>query len=93
MNCNVLLRGNRHVGVVMDLSPGGFFVQTGAVADIGATVDVALQGRRGGTVEVRATVTNHRAVPRSLASVIRGGIGCRLKGASEDYDRLLAQIT
>lgn len=93
VNCSVSVKGNSHVGVVMDLSRGGFFVQTGAMAPVGSRVDVALLERSGSTVEVNATVTNRRQIPRPLTSVAKGGLGCRVNGAPEDYYRLLAHIT
>ncbi len=92
VNCDVIVAGARHVGVVLNLSPKGFFVQTGAAADIGAKVGVTLQTHEGETVEVQAVVTNRRRIPRRLVSVERGGFGCALKGPSEDYYQLLADI-
>lgn len=92
VSCNIIVRGDRHVGVVLNLSQGGFFVQTGAMADIGANVDVSLRGSDGETIDVAATVTNRRAVPRRMATVARGGLGCKLTGAPEAYYHLLADI-
>ncbi|MCP4007474.1 MAG: PilZ domain-containing protein [bacterium] len=93
MSCDLTVGDSRHVGVVLDLSPRGFFVQTGASVDIGAKVDVALCGRDGAMVEVEAVVTNRRKIPPQLASVARGGLGCCLKTTPEDYYRLLANIS
>ena len=81
------------MGVVMDLSPGGFFVQTGARPEIGSRVDVALRGRDGSTVDVQATVTNRRRVPSRLMSVARGGVGCKIDAPPEDYFRLLGELS
>ena len=92
VNCAVRVGSKQHVGVVMNLSPGGFFVQTGAIVAIGARVAVALQGRSGETVQVDATVTNRREIPRRLATIARGGLGCKLTSPGESYYQLLAKI-
>ena len=93
MNCEVTLDGSSHVGVVMDISPGGFFVQTGGAARVGEDVDVALRRHDGSTIDVRATVTNLRRVPRRLATVAKGGLGCRLNTAPDSYYTMLSEIT
>jgi hypothetical protein len=93
LNCQVTLDGSSQVGVVMDISPGGFFVQTGGVARVGANVDVALRRHDGSTIDVSATVTNLRRVPRRLATVAKGGLGCRLNAAPESYYAMLSEIT
>ncbi len=92
VNCNLAVRGREHVGVAIDLSAKGFFLQTSATADIGEQVDVVLQHRGGEAIRVSATVTNRRKIPQQLVSIARGGLGCRLESAPEDYYQLLADI-
>ena len=93
MNCNVRFAGNQHVGVVLDLSPGGFFVQTNAKVRLGSKVVVVLHRNAGDPVEVEATVANRREAPRRLASITRTGFGCALRTPQEDYYRFLGPIS
>ena len=93
VNCDVRIGDRRHVGVVRDLSPLGFFVQTGATAEIGATVRVVLRQGTDPGLEVEARVANRRDVPARLVSVARGGLGCAISRPPEAYLQLLASLT
>ena len=93
VNCKVEAEGNRHVGVVLDMSPGGFFVQTNASVKLGSTVVIVLHSATGEPVEVEATVANRRRMPRRLATVTRNGFGCALRRPQEDYYQFLGRIS
>lgn len=93
VNCNVQSEGSQHVGVALDMSPGGFFVQTNATVRLGSTVVIVLHGASGDPIEVEATVANRRRMPRRLATVTRNGFGCSLSTPHEDYFRLLGKIS
>ena len=93
LNCDVSVGGTQYVGVVLDLSPGGFFVQTGALPAVGATVDITLRRGQGPPIELQARVANRRPVPRRLASVARGGLGCSLSSPPESYYQLLGNLS
>ncbi len=43
INCHIDIEGRQHMGVALDISPKGFFVQTGANPSIGARVAVVLR--------------------------------------------------
>ena len=92
VNCDVEVSGNSHVGVVLDLSPGGFFVQTTAPAQIGSKVVIKLHDQDG-PISVEATVANRRKIPQRLATVARGGLGCALRTPPEDYFQFLGSLT
>lgn len=92
VNCDVVLDDDRHVGVVLNLSPRGFFVQTQASPPIGATVAVALRQAQGADVLVEAKVANKRVVPRRMASIARGGIGLSIVAPPEEYFALLGEL-
>ena len=89
LTCEVSIDGRRRVGLVLDLSPGGFFVQTQAVAQVGAVVLVHLRDPADHVVEVPARVINRRVVAPQLRAVQRGGIGCAITAPPEAYFRLL----
>jgi len=93
VNCNVHIDGGEHVGVVLELSPDGFFVQTNANAELGSKVVIVLNGSAGDPIEVEATVANRRRIPRHLASVTRNGFGCALRTPQETYYQFLGSIS
>jgi len=93
VSCDVRVDGTRHVGVVLDMSPGGFFVQTSAMPAVGSTLDVTLRQGSSPPVELRARVANSRQVPRRLASVARGGVGCSVTAPPEAYYQLLGSLS
>jgi hypothetical protein len=93
VNCEVSIDGRRHVGVVLDLSPGGFFVQTRASPPVGAEIVVHLRRASDDGVEVQAKVANRRPTPARLASVARGGIGCALTAPPETYFAFLQALS
>lgn len=92
VNCDVSVEGARYKGVVLELSPKGFFIQTTANAQIGARLWVELRLGVKDVVQVEATVANRRVTPARLATVTRGGLGCRLTAPSEAYYQYLASL-
>jgi hypothetical protein len=92
VNCDVNVEGQRHVGVVQDLSPRGFFCQTVAAPPIGAALHVVLHHEKHGEIRVEARVANKRIVDRRLATIVKGGIGCTIHSAPESYFRLLSDL-
>jgi hypothetical protein len=93
VNCEVSVDGRRHVGVVLDLSPGGFFVQTRATPEVGADIVVHLRRASNDGVAVQAKVANRKVTPARLATVARGGIGCELTAPPETYFALLEALS
>ena len=89
LSCEVSIDGRRRVGLVLELSRGGFFVQTRAAAKVGARVLVHLWDQPDHVVEVPARVANRRAIPPQLRSVAHGGIGCAITAPPEAYFKLL----
>jgi hypothetical protein len=92
LNCDIRINGIQHVGVVQNLSPGGFFIQTTAPAAVGSIVSVVLCRPAGPGVELEARVANRRDVDRRLATVARGGIGCTVVSPPEAYFELLGTL-
>ena len=94
LNCDIRIHGCEYLGVVRDLSPGGFFVQTAAVPAIGSEIWVTLRQQEGPGIPLVAKVANRRRVPRQLTAFERGGIGCSLQTPPpEEYFRLLGELT
>jgi hypothetical protein len=93
VTCDVDVQGRRHVGVVQDLSPRGFFCQTVASPPIGASVHVILHHEVHGAIRIQARVANQRIVDRRLAPIAKGGIGCAIHSAPESYFQLLSELS
>lgn len=93
INCAVRVHGCEHPGIVRDLSPGGFFVQTPVAPAIGAQVWVTLRQADGSSIPLVAEVTNRRSVPRQLNSLMPAGLGCKLQLLPpEEYFQLLGAL-
>ncbi len=92
LSCEVSIDGRRRVGVVLDLSPGGFFVQTQAAPEIGSKVLVHLRDRSDRVVDVPVRIASRREIAPRLRSVARGGIGCAVAAPPEEYFQLLHSL-
>ena len=91
LSCEVSVGERRHSGLVLNVSPGGLFVQTHAKPTSGDAVRVGLHVP--GCAEAMtldATVVWKRVVPASLIRVAQGGVGLRLLNPPEGYYQFLA---
>ncbi len=89
LDCQVIVSGSRYSGVVLNISPRGFFVQTDASPAVGAKIGVELTHRSGETLELEATVANKQKPRRDQLPIARAGIGCKLAVPPEEYYQLL----
>jgi hypothetical protein len=83
--CEFLPGGNRHRGIVVDLSPGGLFLRTDTALAPGAQLEVHLSGPRFPEILLRAVVARRRFTPAVLATLIRRGVGLRIVQAPPQY--------
>jgi hypothetical protein len=86
MPCTLTLDGRNHGGLILDVSPGGLFVQTSAKAKPGDQLELqtTLPGVEG-RVRMQVEVVRKVVVPTHLLKVARGGIGVRIINAPEAY--------
>jgi Tfp pilus assembly protein PilZ len=86
MPCNVTFEGQQHSGLVIDVSPGGLFVQTSAKAKPGDRLDLKLslpgEIRK---LPLQVEVVRKVVVPPRLLAVAHGGVGVRILNAPEAY--------
>jgi hypothetical protein len=73
--CKLLIDGNSHPGIVRDFSIRGFFVESGVVLPIGASVVVAFDAAEDERFILEASVPHRRSAPRSLVDLVHDGIG------------------
>lgn len=88
--CRLKQGPRQYAGVILNVSRTGLFVQTSALPGIGAEIEVTLSGRTEAAT-LTAEVVWQRRVPAPLRSVAEGGIGLRIRHATEPYYGLLAE--
>lgn len=89
VSCELIVGKRRSTGIVLDLSSGGLFVQTGAPPEPGSEIRVRLRDTGAESIELEAVVARRRVVPSHLAAIKAGGIGLRILDPPEDYERFL----
>jgi hypothetical protein len=94
--CSFTVRGQSYRGITLNLSMTGLFVQTDTTVPPGSPIELHLMGAGlAPDVHITGVVARRRAVPQTLATVIRRGIGVRITAAPVEYglmfqDALLA---
>jgi len=86
MPCTLTLDGRNHGGLILDVSPGGLYIQSSAKIKPGDQIEIQLtipgiDGRHRLQVEVVRKVV----VPARLLKIARGGVGVRIINAPEAY--------
>jgi len=91
--CRLTFEGRQHSGLVIDVSPGGLFIQTSAKAKPGERLDLEL-GLPGepNKLPLQVVVARLRVVPPRLLSVAQGGIGVRILKAPEAFHAFMKTL-
>jgi hypothetical protein len=91
--CELVHESGRHPGLVLNVSRGGLFVQTGARALPGARVRVALSPSLADpAIALEARVVWKRVASPRLQSFAHGGVGLCIELAPESWYRFLARL-
>ena len=90
MPCTLTLDGRNHGGLILDVSPGGLYIQSSAKIKPGDQIEIqmtipGIEGRHQLQVEVVRKVI----VPSQLIKVARGGVGVRIVNAPEAYYKFM----
>jgi len=93
MPCTLTLDGRNHGGLILDISPGGLYIQSSAKMKPGDQVEIqmtipGIDGRHQLQVEVVRKVV----VPAQLLKVARGGVGVRIVNAPEAYYQFMDEL-
>jgi len=93
MPCTLTLDGRNHGGLILDVSPGGLYIQSSAKMKPGDQVEIQMTipgvaGRHRLQVEVVRKVV----VPARLLKVARGGVGVRIINAPEAYYQFMDSL-
>jgi Tfp pilus assembly protein PilZ len=79
--------------MVLNVSRGGLFVQTGAGPQPGSRVSIDLDlASRSDAVSLGGRVVWRRVVASHLRTLSQGGIGVRIEAAAEAYYRFLSEL-
>jgi hypothetical protein len=86
MPCTLRVDGKHHGGLILDVSPGGLFIQSSAKIKPGDRLEIqtTLPGVEG-RVCMQVEVVRKVIVPAHLLKVARGGVGVRILSAPESY--------
>jgi hypothetical protein len=91
LECEVRFAGWRHRGVVMDASPQGLFVRTGARPTSAAELEIRVRlPGRGGALQLRAAPVRMQLAPAPGTGAPRCGMGLRVVEAPASYAALFA---
>ena len=93
MPCTLTLDGRNHGGLILDISPGGLYIQSSAKIKPGDQIEIqmtipGIEGRHQLQVEVVRKVV----VPARLLKVARGGVGVRIINAPEAYYQFMDDL-
>jgi len=93
MPCTLTLDGRNHGGLILDVSPGGLYIQSSAKIKPGDQIEIqmtipGIEGRHQLQVEVVRKVV----VPMRLLKVARGGVGVRIINAPEAYYQFMDDL-
>jgi hypothetical protein len=93
MPCTLTLDGRNHGGLILDVSPGGLYIQSSAKIKPGDQFEIQMtipgvEGRHQLQVEVVRKVV----VPARLLKVARGGVGVRIINAPEAYYQFMDEL-
>jgi hypothetical protein len=93
MPCTLMLDGRHSGGLILDVSPGGLYIQSSAKIKPGDQLEVQMtipgfEGRHQLQVEVVRKVI----VPARLLKIARGGVGVRIINAPEAYYQFMDDL-
>jgi hypothetical protein len=93
MPCTLTLDGRNHGGLILDVSPGGLYIQSSAKIKPGDQIEIQMtipgvEGRHQLQVEVVRKVI----VPVRLLKIAHGGVGVRIINAPEAYYQFMDDL-
>jgi hypothetical protein len=93
MACRLVIGSQRFSGVVLDISSSGVFIQTPAKPNPrdAVTVEFSVPGERE-PIRLETEVARVYLVPAQLIAVAQGGVGLRIRNASEAFFGMLGQL-
>lgn len=93
MPCTLMLDGRHHGGLILDVSPGGLYIQSSAKIKPGDQLEIQMtipgvEGR----LQLQVEVVRKIIVPTRLLKIARGGVGVRIINAPEAYYQFMDDL-
>ncbi len=93
MPCTLMLDGRHHGGLILDVSPGGLYIQSSTKIKPGDQLEIQMtipgvEGRH----QLQVEVVRKIIVPARLLKIARGGIGVRIINAPEAYYQFMDDL-
>jgi len=91
MTCTLNLDARHHIGMILNLSPKGMFVQTTLPAEPGTLVDIGFRDpSRGDDIAVQAAVVWRRRVSPRMTGLNQSGMGMRILMNTPEYEAFMS---
>ena len=93
MPCTLMLDGRHHGGLILDVSPGGLYIQSSAKIKPGDQLEIQLtipgvEER----LQLQVEVVRKVVVPARLLKIAHGGVGVRIINAPEAYYQFMDDL-
>ncbi len=93
MPCTLMLDGRHHGGLILDVSPGGLYIQSSAKIKPGDQLEIqmtipGLEDR----LRLQVEVVRKIVVPARLLKIAHGGVGVRIINAPEAYYQFMDDL-
>lgn len=93
MPCTLMLDGRHHGGLILDVSPGGLYIQSSAKIKPGDQLEIQMtipgvEGR----LQLQVEVVRKVIVPARLLKIAHGGVGVRIINAPEAYYQFMDDL-
>jgi hypothetical protein len=93
MPCTLTLDGRNHGGLILDVSPGGLYIQSSAKIKPGDQIELQMTiPGIDGRLHLQVEVVRKIVVPAQLHNVARGGVGVRIINAPEAYYQFMDDL-
>ena len=93
MPCTLMLDGRHYGGLILDVSPGGLYIQSSTKIKPGDQLEIQMtipgvEGRH----QLQVEVVRKIIVPARLLKIARGGVGVRIINAPEAYYQFMDDL-
>ena len=94
LSCEIISNGSRYIGIALDVSATGLFIQTNVKPNPGSLVELRISLPEVDTpVVMEARVARKKIVPPELLTLVHGGVGLALPQPDEAYLDFVAKIS
>ena len=93
MPCTLMLDGRHHGGLILDVSPGGLYIQSSAKIKPGDQLEIQMTiPGVDDRLQLQVEVVRKVIVPARLLKIAHGGVGVRIINAPEAYYQFMDDL-